>query len=42
MSTREERVEEAREELRTYGRYCIGCHLGICHLSHDDTDEDDE
>ena len=40
MSTREERAEEAREELRTYGRDCIGCALAICDLSHDD--EDDE
>ena len=42
MSTREERADEAREWMRTYGRDCIGCHLGICDLSHDDTDDEDD
>ena len=42
MSTREERAEEAREWIRTEGHNCIGCHLGICDLSHDEDCEDDE
>ena len=42
MSTREERAEESREWIRTYGRDCIGCHLGICAEPHDDDMEDDE
>ena len=47
MSTREERAEEAREWMRTEGRNCIGCQLGICydhctcHDSHDDLEDDE-
>jgi hypothetical protein len=36
MSTREERAEGAREWMRTYGRDCIGCALGLCYEDHDD------